>query len=312
MDKIRTLRFFIATLDGGSFVSAAKTYGTDPSTVSKAIRRLEGDLGVQLIQRSTRQLQLTPAGQRYALTVRQLLDDLQGCEEQLKNQNKSASGTLKLNVPMSYGRQYIRPLIPAFCRQYPDIDVEIQFDDAYVDMIEQGIDVSIRSGSMQDSSLIARQLSPMDFLICASEDYLRRRGRPVTIDDLPRHNWIRFRFKQTGKLFPLMFEHQGQVQTLSVGHHCIVNDSDSMAELCAEGMGLTQIPHFIARNWIRSGQLVTLFPAIREPSMGVYLYYPKREFLPTKVRVFVDFLVNALAQQGETPKRLWTEELAGV
>nr|WP_277922042.1 LysR family transcriptional regulator [Vibrio parahaemolyticus] len=172
MDKIRSLRFFIATLEGGSFAAAAKAHGTDPSTVSKAIHRLESDLGIQLFQRSTRQIRLTDAGRRYANTARFVLDELAACEDSLKSHNDALSGLLKINVPVSCGRLYIRPLLKEFCRRYPSITIDIHYDDAYVDIIEQGIDVSIRSGVVQDSQLIVRQLSPIDFIICGSQDYL--------------------------------------------------------------------------------------------------------------------------------------------
>ena len=139
MDKIRSLRFFVATLEGGSFAAAARAFGTDPSTVSKAIVRLENDLGVQLLLRSTRQLTMTPAGQQYATTARRILEDLTACEEGLKNQNEEPSGTLKLSVPVSYGRLYILPMLGEVCQSYPNISIDIRFDDGYVDIIEQGV-----------------------------------------------------------------------------------------------------------------------------------------------------------------------------
>ncbi len=241
MDKIRSLRFFIATLDGGSFAAAAKVYGTDPSTVSKAIHRLESDLGIQLFQRSTRQSRLTEAGRRYANTARFVLEELAACEDSLKSHNDALSGQLKINVPVSYGRLYIRPLLKEFCRRYPNITIDIHYDDAYVDIIEQGIDVSIRSGVVHDSQLIVRQLSPIDFIICASQDYLARHGVPSGSDVFNDHSWVRFRFKQTGKLLPIRMPEPDGASEYDPERNYIVNDGESMAELCAEGLGLTQI-----------------------------------------------------------------------
>ena len=309
MDKIRSMRFFIATLDGGSFAAAAKAYGTDPSTVSKAIHRLESDLGIQLFQRSTRQLGLTAAGRLYANTARRLLEELTACEETLKSQNDAPSGTLKLNVPVSYGRLYIRPLLKEFCRRYPNITIDIHYDDGYVDIIEQGIDVSIRTGSVQDSQLIARQLSPIDFIICGSKVYLDRYGAPCGPEAFNDHSWIRFRFKQTGKLLPIRMPESEGVGEYDPDRNFIVNDGESMAELCAEGLGLTQIPHFIARNWLRSDRLLPLFPSMRQAGTGVYLLYAKREYLPTRVRVFIDFIIEAIQAQQETPLCTWAEAL---
>jgi DNA-binding transcriptional LysR family regulator len=309
MDKIRSLRFFIATLDRGSFAAAAKVFGTDPSTVSKAVHRLESDLGIQLFQRSTRQLRLTAAGRRYVNTARRVLDELAACEESLKSQSDAPSGTLKLNVPVSYGRLYIRPLLKDFCRRYPNITIDIHYDDAYVDIIETGIDVSIRSGSVQDSQLIARQLSPIDFIICGSKPYLDQYGAPSGPETIDDHLWIRFRYKQTGKLLPIMMPGSEGVNEYDPGRNFIVNDGESMAEHAAEGLGLTQIPHFIARDWLRAGRLLPLFPSQRQAGTGVYLIYAKREYLPTKVKVFIDFIIEAIQAGGETPRATWAETL---
>lgn len=309
MDKIRTLRFFISTLERGSFAAAAKKHGTDPSTVSKALHRLEQELGVQLFQRSTRQLNLTPAGHQYARTARLVIDELSACEEALQELNRSPSGQLKINLPVSYGRRYIQPLLKAFHQQYPDIELDIRFDDAYVDMIEHGIDVSIRSGSVQDRQLIARQLSPIDYLICASQDYLERYGAPNGPGAFHHHSWIRFRFKQTGKLLGLRLSENDEAQVSEITQNIVVNDGESMAELCAQGLGLTQLPHFIARDWLESGHLIPLFSSYRPQDEGVYILYPRREHMPLRVKLFVDFIVDSIAAQGESPRHTWVKHL---
>ncbi|NRF16424.1 LysR family transcriptional regulator [Vibrio coralliilyticus] len=309
MDKIRTLRFFVATLERGSFAAAAKKYGTDPSTVSKALHRLESELGIQLFQRSTRQLNLTSAGHQYARTARLVLDELSACEEALQQSNRLPSGTLKVNLPVSYGRRYIQPLLANFRQLYPNIALEIQFDDAYLDMIEHGIDVSIRSGSVQDSQLIARQLSPIDYLICASHDYLNQHGAPRGPHEFHHHSWIRFRFKQTGRLLGLKLAPSDEAKLTDIAQNMVVNDGESMAELCAQGLGLTQIPHFIARDWIKAGEITPLFPSFRPRDEGVYILYHRREHVPLRVKLFVDFVVESIQAQGESPRRTWVSNL---
>ena len=305
MDKIRSLRFFVAALDGGSFAAAAKLFGTNPSTVSKAIGRLEKELGIPLFLRSTRQLSMTPAGREYAATARRLLEELTTCEERLKSQNDMPEGRLRLNVPVSYGRLYIRPMLKAFCRRYPGIEIDISFDDGYIDIIEQGVDIAIRSGSVQDSQLIVRQLSPIDFIVCAGKTFLERQSPPAGPEQFIHYPWIRFRYKQTGKLLPVMAPGvDGPVES-DPGRQFVVNDGEAMAELCAEGMGLTQLPHFIARKWLMSGELVQLGHSMRQPGAGVYLLYAKRENLPARVRVFIEFVRESLEAQGETPHSTW-------
>ncbi|MCG9595400.1 LysR family transcriptional regulator [Vibrio sp. Isolate25] len=309
MDKLRSLRFFIATLDTGSFAAAATKYGSDPSTISKAVHRLESELGVQLFLRSTRRLKLTLAGQQYEQTARRVIEELSTCEKDLKHANSSPSGTLKLNLPVSYGRRYIQPLLKEFRRQYPSIDLDICYDDSYVDMIDQSVDISIRSGVVQDRQLIARQLSPIDYLICASKEYLEQYGAPRGPEEFHQHTWIRFRFRQTGKLLGLRLATTEHTHRIETARSIVVNDGESMAELCAQGLGLTQIPHFIARDWLKSEELVPIFPSFRPQNEGVYLLYHQREYMPLRVKLFVDFVVDAIQSQAETPRHTWVSHL---
>ena len=178
MDKLRLLDIFIASCDAGSFAAAAKSCNTDPSTVSKAINRLEAELGFTLFQRSTRQLSITAAGRRYADTVRKLLQDLSLCEHELKHLNDSPGSTLRINSAACYGHLYLQPLLQAFCQRYPAIKLQLEINDLHVDIIDNDIDVALRTGLVKDSRLVARRLSPMDFLICAAPEYLAARGTP--------------------------------------------------------------------------------------------------------------------------------------
>lgn len=315
MDKLRSLRFFIATLDGGSFVAAAKAYGTDPSTVSKAINRLESELGVSLFQRSTRQLHLTEFGEHYAVTVRKLIDELSSCEEALRQHNDAPSGQLRINVPISYGRLYIRPLLREFHLRYPDIKVELHYDDAYVDIIEQGFDLSIRTGSLKDSRLVGREISPIDFVICASQTYLEKNGFPRSRQHFRDYAWIRFRYQQTGKLAPIMSgagKERGKEKEFrddDPDRTFIVGDGEALAELCADGLGIAQMPHFIARNWLNSGAIVPLYPSYYRKGFDVHVMYAKRKYLPARVRLFVAYLMDAINAQGESPGGTWARAL---
>jgi DNA-binding transcriptional LysR family regulator len=241
--------------------------------------------------------------------VRRLLTELDDCELNLVEANDTPTGRLKINLPVSYGRRYVMPLLARFHQAYPGIELDLSFNDAYVDMIEQGVDVCIRSGSLEASSLIARQLSPIDFLICASPAYLDNHG-PLIASEFSRHHWIRFRFRQTGRLMPIMVPGIEEQQNLDPGQQFIVDDGEALAELCAQGLGLTQMPHFIARDWLRKKQMVPVMPYYRPKQFGVWVIYAKRAFLPAKIRVFVAFLSQALEQQQETAYRTWAEELS--
>jgi DNA-binding transcriptional LysR family regulator len=309
MDKLRLLQLFVAAADLGSFAAVAKQLGTSPSTVSKAISRLEEDLGLQLFYRNTRNLTLTQSGESYVATVRSVTNELSACENELLQSNDQPKGLLKINVPVSYGRLYISPWLKTFHQRYPEIALDVSYSDHYVDMIEQGVDVCIRSGTVQDSRLVVRRLSPIDFLICGSPDYISAHGRPKTPEQFVDHRWIRFRFGQTGKLMPIRYLQNNVVTEYESNNSFMVDDGEALAELCADGLGLTQIPHFIARNGLKSKAIVPLFPPLQLEGFGVYVLYPKRDYLPLRVRAFIDFLVAQLALIGERSDQTWAAKL---
>jgi DNA-binding transcriptional LysR family regulator len=311
MDKLRSLEFFLATCDSGSFASAARACNSDPSTVSKAISRLEEHLGLTLLQRSTRQLRITEAGQRYARTVRSAMQNLNECEAELKQLNDSPSGVLRINSAVCYGHLYIRPLLPAFCERYPDIKIELELDDLHVDIIENEVDIALRTGYIKDSRLVARRLSPMDFLTCASPQYLEKYGTPRCHEDFQQQQWIGFRIKETRQLQPIYLpDRNGNYVPVELERDYITDDGEAMAQMCVDGLGIAQLPHFLARQSLLDGGLVSLYPALKltEPESGVFVIYPKREYLPARVRVFIEFLTENLATMEESPNKTWAGE----
>lgn len=309
MDKLKALKFFISSCEHKSYVGVAKQFGTSSSTVSKAITRLENEIGLQLFQRSTRQLRLTAAGAEYLTTTKTVLDELELCEAELTQNNNEASGELRLNVPISYGRLYILPLMKKFHQRYPRIKVEIQFDDSYVDIIEQGFDIAIRSGGISDSQLIAQKLSPIDMIICASKAYIKKQGCPKTIRDFDQHAWITFRYKQTGKIHPILSGGKKGEKRFLPEQGFIVGDGEALAELCADGLGLSQLPHFIASKWLKAGKVVPVLATYTPENLGVYILYPRRIHMPARVRVFIEFIKESIAAMDETPESTWARDL---
>ncbi len=309
MDKLNLLHIFCSVVSNGSFAAAANALSMSPSSISKAISRLEADLECTLFHRSTRKLSLSEQGKAYYRTATQILNELSECEEQLKYHSQSPSGTLKLNLPVSYGRIYILPLIAKFQRRYPDIDIHLSFDDNYLDLVDGGYDLSIRSGTLTDKNHYTRKLSPIDFLTCASPAYLARRGLPQSLNELQQHPWISFRFKQTGRILPIHYQSNAEIISFNPQQGCIVDDGEAMAQLCSDQLGLTQIPHFIAKPWIERGDLVSLLPHYRSTKSGVFITYTDKKLLPLKSRVFIDFLSAEIEAIGETPNSTWAEDL---
>jgi DNA-binding transcriptional LysR family regulator len=250
---------------------------------------------------------LTDAGGRYLTTARHVLLELELCEQGMRQANDEPKGRVKINLPVSYGRLYVMPLLQGFNLAYPEVELELSFNDGYVDILEQGIDLTIRTGKVDDQRLVARKLCPIDFLICASPQYIKQHGYPADASQFEQHAWIRFRYRQSGKLMPVVMANDPQ--QYSPGQQFVVDDGEALAELCAQGLGLTQIPHFIARDWLRDRRILPIFPYHRSPDQGVYCIYPKREFLPARVRVLIEYLIAQIEAGGESTYHTWAEQL---
>ena len=307
MDKFKSIALFMSTIQTGSFAATAKKHATDPSTVSKAIKRLEEQLGLQLLYRSTRQLSLTSAGQKYADTVGSLYQQLESCEEQLKLGNDSHSGALKINLPVSYGRVYISPILCQFKKVYPDIHLDVSFNDEYVDMISDAIDISIRSGSLNDSRLVAQKLTPMPFVLCCSNELAVTKKIAVTRQSLDKFPWVLFRFEQTGKTMPINFSYQGRHINFDSKDFTVVDDGEVMAQMCAAGLGLCLMPHFIAKRLVLSGKMKVVAKVDEFQNSGVFIVYPKRKDLPKRTQVFIEFVKNYLNEMDESPSNTWLD-----
>ena len=305
MDKINLLQLFVSLAEQGSFVAVANQSGQSPSTISKAITRLEKDLGVRLLHRTTRQLQLTEAGESYLQTAREVLSLLQNTESKLTQNISTPTGTLKINLPMSFGQLYVVPLLPEFCQQYPDIKLELSFSDDYTDIVESGIDIAIRSGKLNDSRLIARRICPMDMGIFASPDHLAKFGTPTTPAEFEQHNWIKYRFKQSGRILTIMLPQAEQIVELDPKSYVLVDDGNALAQLTSRGTGLAFMPHFLVRDLVQEGKLTLISSPWRNPEQAVYLYYLSRDYLPAKVRLFIEYIVQKLASQGESAHASW-------
>ncbi|MCJ8318805.1 MAG: LysR substrate-binding domain-containing protein [Colwellia sp.] len=295
----------MSTVKTGSFAATAKKHATDPSTVSKAIKRLESHIGLQLFYRSTRQLSLTSAGQQYANTVGTLYHQLESFEDELKSANDSYTGVLKINVPVSYGRMYVLPMLCQFKKQYPDISLDVSFNDQYVDMISDAVDISIRSGTLADSRLVAQKLTPMDFVLCAGTEFSTLTNIDICNEGLISQPWILFRFKQTGKTLPINFSYQGKVIDIEPENITVVDDGEAMAEMCAAGLGLSLMPHFTAKKLVAEQKIKVIAKLDDFPGSGVFIVYPKREYLPKRTQVFINFVKSYLEQMGESPKHTW-------
>ncbi|WP_168597734.1 LysR family transcriptional regulator [Rhizobium sp. SG570] len=293
MDQFNGLAAFVRTADLGSFAAAGKALGLTPSAVGKAVTTLERQLGVRLFQRSTRSLRLTEEGRLFHDRCRRILDDFEDARASLARALATPNGRLRVSVPLvSY--HLLLPVIPEFIKRFPDVELDIDFNDLIVDLIDQGIDVAIRSGDLPDSRLTSRALRPFRMLLCAAPDYLAEYGTPLRPKDLDHHLAIRFRYPNTGKLQPWplrVSEYDFEMRARTV---LTCNNMEALRGATESGLGIGFMPDFLARAAIAAGRLQPLLTDFLDGPGQFHLLWASNRHLSPKVRVFVDFLSERL------------------
>jgi len=287
MDRLNGLMAFARTAELGSFVAAGRVLGLSASAVGKSVARLEDELGVRLLQRSTRRIGLTEEGKLFNERVRRILDDIDDAEAMLSRTRERPYGRLRVSTPIVTYHMLL-PVLPAFMARYPEIELDIDFNDHIVDIIEEGVDVAIRSGDLPDSRLLARPLGPFRLLLCAAPSYLERHGLPVTPEDLRHHLGIRFRFPNSGKVqeWPLVAG-EADTETRTV---LTCNNMEALKGATISGLGIGCMPDFLVRDALAAGTLRSLLDDHVDGSGRFRMLWPSNRYLSPKVRVFVDFL----------------------
>lgn len=304
MDRLSGLNAFVRSADLGSFAAAGRVLGLSASAVGKAVTNLERQLGVRLMQRSTRSIRLTEEGRLFHERCRRVLDDLDDAQASLAQAVAVPRGRLRVSVPIvSY--HFLLPVLPEFLARYPDVELDIDFNDRIVDMIEEGVDVAIRSGDLPDSRLMSRTLRPFQMLLCAAPAYLERHGVPGCPRDLDDHLAIRFRFPNSGKLqnWPLALSDGGPELRMQTVLSC--NNMEALRGAVISGLGIGCMPDFLARSPLSEGKLQTVLDDYIDGPGHFHLLWPSNRHLSPKVRVFVDFL-------SERPFAKSCEVLAGA
>ncbi|MGD0148361.1 MAG: LysR family transcriptional regulator [Xanthobacteraceae bacterium] len=296
MQDLRTLAIFVKVAERLSFVRAAAELGITQSGVSNAISRLEDQIGTPLLARTTRKVSLTEHGAAFFERCRQALAEIEEAEQVLKNAQLKPSGNLRIDMPVSFGRIKVVPLMGAFQARYPDIALRLTFNDRYVDLVEEGIDVSIRFGVLQDSSLIARRLGGAQLSVVGAPRYFTKHGTPKRPEDLAAHNCLAFTFRETRLAREWRFAQsgaQGGVETaLAPKGNMSLSDGASVCDAARAGYGLAQLQDFFIDALVARGQLVSVLDKFKPAAQPIWLVYPRTRHLSPKVRVFVDFMVE--------------------
>jgi DNA-binding transcriptional LysR family regulator len=296
-DNFAAIPVFVAVVECESFSAAARRLGITKSAVSKRISQLESSLGVQLLQRTTRSLSLTEAGEQYFGYARNACLVAQEGEDAVTRLQGQPQGSLRISVPMVFGRLHVAPLIAHFLATYPEIEINMMMDDQLVDLVEGGYDLAIRIGRLADSSLIARRIAPCHSLLCATPSYLARCGTPTDLEQLAQHNCLFYSYFRGGSEW--QFEGPAGAVRFQPRGNYQVNNSEALREALLGGLGICQMPTFIVGDDIAQGRLVEVLPAYKLPEHAIYAVYPQRKYLPAKVLAFVDFLLAQLG--GERP-----------
>lgn len=289
---LRGLSIFVRVAELRSFVRAARDLAMSQSGVSNAISRLEERVGVALLVRTTRSVNLTEDGAAFFDRCKQILAELEEAEAVLTKARLQPSGRLRISLPGSFGRLMIVPLLGPFQADYPDIDLHVGITDRYVDLVEEGVDVAIRFGALQDSNLIARQLTRALPRTVGTPEYFARHRRPKCLSDLGRHNCLALTYHETRRVREWLFRRDGTDHVVTPRGSMSFNDGAALHSAVLAGYGIGQIHNFYVDAAIGAGQLLPVLKEYDPPGSAISLVYPPARHLSPKVRAFTDFMVS--------------------
>jgi LysR family transcriptional regulator, regulator for bpeEF and oprC len=289
------MEVFVRVVDAGSFTHAAESLRMPKATVTTLVQGLESHLRVKLLNRTTRRLSVTADGAAYYERCVRILGEVEETESALSNTAITPRGRLRIDVPGSFGRHMLIPALPEFFARYPDIRLEVGCSDRPVDLLEEGVDCVVRGGDPIDSSLVARRVALLEFITCATPDYLARFGVPEHPRDLARHKCVNYFSARTGKIFEWDFTRNGERIVLPLEGYIAVNDSDAYLAAGRAGLGIIQATLSQVRSDLETGVLAQILSDWQSDPLPIFIMYPQNRHLSAKVRVFVDWVAELFA-----------------
>ncbi|MBL8631550.1 MAG: LysR family transcriptional regulator [Rhodospirillaceae bacterium] len=294
MDRIAALRAFTAVADAESFSDAATRLKMSKSAISKHITALEQDLGVKLLNRTTRRVSLTVAGGNYVRRAERVLLELDEADQMVRQEAAAPSGRLRIAAPMTFGIMHLGDFLASFLKQYPGITVDLNLNDRYVDIVDEHVDLAIRIGKLKDSSLQARSLAPSRVILCGAPKYLKAHGTPKKPKDLLQHQCLTYTYADGTTTWKL----KGSSMNVGGPVHC--NNGDILRQMALKGLGLVMLPSFIVGADLKRGALVSVMEDHVPQEQYISAVYPPGRFVPAPVRAFIDYMVAAC-----NPKPSW-------
>ncbi|NIA71024.1 LysR family transcriptional regulator [Pelagibius litoralis] len=294
MDSLEGLPVFVRTVREGSFSAAARALDLTPSAVSKQIGRLEDRLSVRLFNRTTRRLSLTEEGAAFYERASRILTDLEDAAAAVSSLRATPQGRLRVTMPSGFGLLHFLPVLPDFLARYPELDLDIDVNDRFVDMVDEGFDVALRIGELQDSSLISRRLSANHRVLAAAPGYLHAHGAPRRIGEVADHNCLVYTYRAQRHDWHLVDE-TGAEFVVTVSGNVETNNPTILRASALAGVGLVLLPLWLIGPDLKAGRLVQVLPRYHGPDSAINVVYPPGRHLSARVRCFVDFLVERFA-----------------
>ncbi len=298
MDRLAHMQMFVAIVEAGSITAAAERMNLAKSAVSRRLTELEAGLGVSLIQRTTRRLNLTESGRAYYARCVAILADVEDAEAEVSQAHGALRGRLKVALPQAFGLLHLAPLIQAFMKQHPDVRLELDFNDRQVDLMQEGFDLAIRIATLGDSSLIARRLAPIAHRVAASPGYLARRGTPRAAADLAHHDCLAYSNVRDQGLWNFRGP-DGEPGQVRVPVRLAASSGEFLLQAAIADEGLVLLPAFYMHAALRLGQLSEVLADHRWPEPAAYAVYPSTRHLSARARAFIDFLASHLGAADE-------------
>lgn len=279
---------FVAVAETESFTLASKKLRISVAQVSRQVSAIENRLQIKLFHRTTRKVSLTENGAVFYKHCRKVLDDLSEAEDIIASLHKKPSGKIRISAPVTYGEEVITPIINDFLLAYPDISIQLDLSNARADLLNDGYDLAIRLGELDDSRFIARKLTSRTVFVCASPEYLMKNGAPSTLKELKQHNCL------VGTADHWHFQNRGKSEYIRVNGTLRCNSGHGLTNAALKGIGLIQLPHYYVQSYIDSGELTVLLEEYQRPDEGIWAIYPDRNYLPFKTNALINFLKDQL------------------
>jgi DNA-binding transcriptional LysR family regulator len=287
MHGLQQFMAFSATARHGGFAAAARQQGVTPSTLAKAVARLEYELGVKLFHRTTRKVSLTPDGERLFERCKRVLSEVEDLQADALGTRATPSGVLRVSLPIYYGKRLVMPLLVELLGRYPALCLDLRFSDRFADLVQENLDLAVRIGALDESTLVARRIDRQSLVLCASARYLKARGTPRRIEDLSAHDAIAFRVPTSGRQRPWQLRHKGAPVELMPAARLVISDTESLVDAIKTDAGLCQLPDYLVAEELAGGKVVEVLHACRPEAMPISLVYQSGRLLPARVKVAI-------------------------